>query len=538
MKTTPTRLVVVSALFMTVFLNWAFFRNAIDTFAQQPDGYLHIASLAALLFCLTVVVLGLLAAGRAIKPVLIVLLLVGAGAAYFMDTYNLIIDREMINNTLSTNWAETRDLITVRLLLYLGAFGVLPSWLIWRARIQRSALGHALRARVALILVAFACIGGLLFASSSFYAPYFREHKALRYYSNPMTPLYSLGRYFGDRDRGRTQQVAAIGTDARIVEPESEPLPGRELVIMVVGETARADRFSLNGYPRETTPELAARDVVSFTHISSCGTSTAISVPCMFAVYDRDSFSEAKAQATENALDILARAGVSVLWRDNNSSSKGVANRVRYEDYRTADNNPVCDSECRDIGMLDGLQAYIDQHADGDILVVLHQMGSHGPAYYNRYPDAYRRYRPTCDTSQLDTCTPESISNTYDNTILYTDHFLSQAIDLLRANDARFETALLYVSDHGESLGESGVYLHGLPNFVAPDAQTHVAAVMWVGSHFEDVDNLALGRIADTPLSHDNVFHTLLGLFEVASSVYDPQRDVLQIARAAVEAKP
>ncbi|AGA89693.1 putative membrane-associated, metal-dependent hydrolase [Thioflavicoccus mobilis 8321] len=538
MKTTPTRLVVLSALFMTVFLNWAFFRNAIAAFAQQPDGYLHIASLAALLLCLMILILGLLAAGRAIKPVLIVLLIIGAGTAYFMDTYNVIIDSGMINNTMSTDWAETRDLITPRLLLYLGAFGLLPSWFIWKIRIERGTLGHALRARAALILVALACIGALLFASSSFYAPYFREHKALRYYSNPLTPLYSLVHYLGNLNDNEPREVAAIGTDARIVEPDSEPHPDHELVIMVVGETARADRFSLNGYARETTPELAARHVISFTHMSSCGTSTAVSVPCMFAIYDHDSFSDGKAKVTQNVLDILARAGVNVLWRDNNSSSKGVANRIRHEDYRNADNNPVCDSECRDVGMLDGLQAYIDQHADGDILIVLHQMGSHGPAYYKRYPNTYRRFRPTCDTSQLDTCTPESISNTYDNTILYTDHFLGEAIDLLRGNDAQFETALLYVSDHGESLGEAGVYLHGLPYFIAPDAQTHVAAVMWLGEHFEDIDSNALQHIADDPLSHDNLFHTLLGLFEVRSSVYDPQRDILQIARTAEKSAP
>ncbi|MCB1724415.1 MAG: phosphoethanolamine--lipid A transferase [Chromatiaceae bacterium] len=531
MKLTPTpvRLIIASAILITALDNAAFFRNALATFGQQADGKLYIASLGVVLFCIHLVLLALFTAGPLLKPVLTLLFLVAAAAAYFMDTYNVIIDSDMINNALSTNWAETRDLLTLKLLLYLALAGVLPVILVWRITIPKIGLRAALRSRVVLIAVALATIGAMVFASSGFYASYFREHKSLRYYANPVTPLYSLVRYVKSRSKSASGELTRIGSDATVVQEH----PDHELVVMVVGETARADRLSLNGYARTTTPELAANDVVSFTHVSSCGTSTAVSVPCMFAVYDRSGFSDDKAATTENVLDILHRAGVNVLWRDNNSSSKGVATRVPSEDFRTPENNPVCDVECRDVGMLAGLQDYIDQHRNGDILIVLHQMGSHGPAYYKRYPPEYRRFEPTCDTSELDSCTPEQISNAYDNTILYTDHFLSEVIDLLRANDDTFETALVYVSDHGESLGESGVYLHGLPYFVAPDAQTHVAAVMWLGRHFVDVDNAALRRITDAPLSHDNLFHTLLGLFEVDSTIYDAQRDIMNIARAA-----
>jgi lipid A ethanolaminephosphotransferase len=181
--------------------------------------------------------------------------------------------------------------------------------------------------------------------------------------------------------------------------------------------------------------------------------------------------------------------------------------------------------------MLVGLQDYIDRHPAGDILIVLHQMGSHGPAYFKRYPAEFRAFTPTCETNQLDSCTQEEISNTYDNTILYTDYFLSRVIDLLRANDGGFETALLYVSDHGESLGESGVYLHGLPYLIAPDAQIRVPLVAWFGRNYDDVDRAALRQLRDRPLSHDNIFHTMLGLFEAGSEVYDPKQDLLQLAR-------
>jgi lipid A ethanolaminephosphotransferase len=251
----------------------------------------------------------------------------------------------------------------------------------------------------------------------------------------------------------------------------------------------------------------------------------------MFAIYNRDRFSGDKARNTENLLDVLQHAGVTVLWRDNNSDSKGVARRVPFEDFRSPDTNPVCDLECRDEGMLEGLQSFIDGHPSGDILVVLHPMGSHGPAYHKRYPADFRRFTPTCDTSQLDACSEEQIGNSYDNTLLYTDYFLSKVISLLRDNDEHFETAMIYASDHGESLGEGGLYLHGLPYFVAPEAQTHVPMVFWFGHRFDGARIEALRQLADRRYSHDNLFHTLLGLFEIETDVYQPNMDILREAR-------
>ena len=220
---------------------------------------------------------------------------------------------------------------------------------------------------------------------------------------------------------------------------------------------------------------------------------------------------------------------MSILWRDNNSDSKGVAVRGAYEDFRSPRVNPVCDEvECRDEGMLHGLQAYIDQQK-GDILIVLHQMGNHGPAYYKRYPKAFEHFTPVCKTNDLGSCSSEEINNAYDNVIRYTDYFLAKVIELLKQNDHRFETAMLYVSDHGESLGEYGVYLHGMPYALAPDAQKHVPAIMWIGQHMKRdlrLDNMDERRLRRW--SHDNIFSTLLGLFEIESEVYDPSKDLFE----------
>jgi lipid A ethanolaminephosphotransferase len=251
----------------------------------------------------------------------------------------------------------------------------------------------------------------------------------------------------------------------------------------------------------------------------------------MFAPDAGSGSSPGRAAASENLLDVLQHAGVNVLWLDNNSDSKGVALRAPYRNFRSPEANPVCDAECRDVGMLSALQDHIDAHPKGDILIVLHQMGNHGPAYFKRYPKEFERFTPACRNADLSRCSREEIDNAYDNAILYTDHFLGRVISLLERNDGRFETALFYVSDHGESLGEKGIYLHGLPSAIAPQAQLHVPAVMWFGRSFDDVDVPALAAKRGARFTHANIFHTVLGFMEIESSVYRVELDILEGSR-------
>ena len=304
---------------------------------------------------------------------------------------------------------------------------------------------------------------------------------------------------------------------------------------MVVGEAARADRFSLNGYSKETNPLLKQeKDVINFSNMYSCGTATAESVPCMFSIFDRADYDYKKGKSTENILDVLKNTNkVQILWRDNNSDSKGVALRVDFEDYRTSQTNTICDDvECRDEGMLVGLDEYIKKHKDKDILIVLHQMGNHGPAYYKRYPKEFEKFTPVCKTNQLEQCTQEEVSNAYDNAILYTDYFLSKVINFLKPYSNTHETAMLYMSDHGESLGENGIYLHGLPYFMAPDEQKHISSLIWFGDEFKnDMDMEKLNSYKNKQFSQDNLFHTLLGLFEVETGVYKKDMDILNETR-------
>ena len=300
-------------------------------------------------------------------------------------------------------------------------------------------------------------------------------------------------------------------------------------MILVIGEAVRADHFSLNGYSRLTNPLLQKEDVISFANMYSSGTATAFSVPCMFSIYPREECSEQKAGASENLLDVLQHAGVHVLWRDNNSDSKGVAARVAYEDFKATDRNPAVEGEPRDVGMLAGLQAYIDQQKTGSIFIVLHQMGNHGPAYYKRYPSAFEKFKPVARTNELGSSSPQEIINAYDNALLCTDDFLARVIQLLQKNSGRFRSAMIYSSDHGESLGENGLYLHGMPYRFAPEEQKRVATLFWFSKGLES-EAARFRKARDLPLSHSVLFHTVLGLLGVQTKVYDPGLDIAKLA--------
>jgi lipid A ethanolaminephosphotransferase len=442
-----------------------------------------------------------------------------------MNSYHVVIDDDMIRNMLQTNLNESLDLLTLKQVVYLVVLGILPAYFIYKVKIEDRTLKKELLSKLILGLLALAMIAGSIFAFSKHYTSFFREHKPLRYSTNPTYWIYSIGNYAAKTINAGPIVVEPIGLDAKIVDND---MP--KLVIMVVGEAARADHLSLNSYEKETNPMLKNQDIFNLSNVSSCGTSTAESVPCMFSIYDRGDYSYKKGVSTQNVLDVLSHTKkVSILWRDNNSDSKGVALRVKYEDFKTKQNNTICDEgECRDIGMLVGLQNYIKEQKDKDILIVLHQMGNHGPAYYKRYTKEFEKFKPVCKTNQLEKCTQEEISNAYDNAILYTDMFLSKTIDFLKQNDKEYKTALIYMSDHGESLGEDGVYLHGLPYFMAPDAQTHIASLLWFGQNMKkDMDIKKLETLKDKEFSQDNLFHTLLGVFDVQTEVYKKDMDML-----------
>ena len=519
----PVKIIIAVSLFLILADNVTFFRHVLEFYPLSRENVPFLASLVLVCAGLLVTVLSLCCLPYTSKPVLITLLLLTSLTSYFMDSYNTVIDPSMIKSIINTDTDEVLDLLNLKLALYFIFLGVVPALAVYRVRIHYRPLWRELFTRLATVCIILAAATLAIMNYGDFYSSFIREHKPLRYYSNPAYYLYSAAKYAGKHYAVRTHALTPLGLDAAMPADAHN-----RLVIFVVGEAARSDRFSLNGYRRLTNPLLQQDGAVSFTNFWSCGTSTAVSVPCMFSAYGRRQISSDRARSSENLLDLLHHAGVSVLWLDNNSSSKGVADRVAYRSYRGRDANAVCDIECRDEGMLVDLQDYINRHKGGDIFIVLHQMGNHGPDYYKRYPQRFRKYNPVCRSNLLEECSRREINNAYDNAILYTDYFLDRVIGLLKHNSDAFETAMFYVSDHGESLGEHGIYLHGLPYILAPEAQLHVAAIMWIGATFKDLDNRAIARVRARRYSHDNIFHTVLGLLGISASVYDGGMDIVR----------
>jgi lipid A ethanolaminephosphotransferase len=444
-----------------------------------------------------------------------------------MSAYGIIIDSQMINNLFETQVAEASDLLSIKLYIDLFIFGVIPSIVVYFIKIKYNTFGKHLLIKLLGIFVAFVIIILNLFTFSKFYTSFFREHKPLRYYTNPTYYIYSFGKYIHSKYQNNNIIVQKTGLDAKLVEGKKP-----KLLILVVGESARADHFSLNGYKKDTNPYLSKDDVINFSDMSSCGTETATSVPCMFSILDRSEFSIKKALEHENLLDVAKRAGVRIKWVDNNSDSKGVATRIKdVVNIRNKKIEHFCDSgECRDEALLVGLQKYIDSNTT-DTIIVLHQMGNHGPAYYKRYPKKFEKFKPVCKSNQLQKCTKEEIANAYDNVILYTDYFLHKTINLLKKNDIKYDTAFLYLSDHGESLGEKGIYLHAMPYFIAPAAQTHIGSVAWFGNGFDHLDINCVRKDANKRYSQDNYFSTVLGLMGIKTKVYDKKKDMFAQCR-------
>lgn len=529
-KNSQYQIIAVSALLFVIFYNFSFFKNVFEAYDVRSN-ILPIISVFVVFSSFLILLFSLFSSKFTTKPILIITFLASSFASYFMDSYNAIIDDDMLRNTMQTDIHESLDLLSLKLLFYVILLGIIPAIFIFKAKINYDNFKKELVKKLKIITICLVVILINIFAFSKFYTSFFREHKPLRYYSNPTYWIYSIGHFISKSNVGSII-LEPTGEDAKLIK-FSEHEDKKELIIMVVGEATRADRFSLNGYKRKTNPLLEKeKGIINFSNMHSCGTSTAISVPCMFSILDKDDYSYKKGLSKENALDVLNHTGeISILWRDNNSDSKGVATRVEYENFKTSKTNTICDEECRDEGMLVGLDEYIKKNKGKDILIILHQMGNHGPAYFKRYTKEFEKFTPTCKTNQLEDCTQEEISNAYDNAILHTDYFLSQTINFLKKYSNSHETAMFYISDHGESLGENGLYLHGLPNLIAPESQTHVASLIWIGSIDEDIDAKKLALKQNSKLSQDNVFHTLLGFFEVESKVYDKNMDILNGAK-------
>ncbi len=542
----PAWLVLLVGLWLATVCNLPLWRAV----AALPGhtglrGWGFALAFAAIVAAGNVALLSVLAWGRALKPVLVLVLVVAAVGTYFMLSYGIVIDPNMLVNVMQTDPREARDLLNWRMATALVLLVGPPLWWLLRQPVRPlGAWRHLLHNGLLLLAAVVVALGSLLLVFQDF-ASTMRNHTQLRYLINPLNSVYALGYAAATPLRMDTRTLLPLGRDAQLgtsYATQSAP----PLLVLVLGETARSANFGINGYERPTTPLLSARtDLASARNAWSCGTSTAASVPCMFSHLGRSGFANRSANS-ENLLDVLRHAGLAVLWVDNQAGCKGVCDRVTEIGTSDLKDPGLCaGGECQDPIMLKDLDAHLaalpaEQRARGTV-VVLHQMGSHGPAYAKRSTAAQKKFLPECESNALQECSREQVVNAYDNSIVATDQFLDATVQWLQARSAQAQTALVYVSDHGESLGENNLYLHGLPYAVAPDVQKHVPWITWLSPGMQARSGIATAclqrTLAERRISHDNYFHSVLGLMDVHTSAYEPAQDIYAGCRSAAPAQ-
>jgi len=462
------------------------------------------------------------------------LIFIGGFTAYFVNSLGVVISPEQVQNMMQTDAREVQDLLSLRFVLWTLVFVAFPMICVSLVRVKPEAFSSKVIKKLLNGVGSLVLVGGLLFLFYVDYAAIFREHRDLKGMISPQNTISSTLSYYHKSKPVQNLPLVTYGKDAHLTQPVSKQNKPK-LMVLVVGETARAESFSLNGYAKNTNPELSKLDIINFNQVSSCGTATAVSVPCMFSGMPRSDYDEQLASHREGLLDIAQRAGYKVTWMDNNSGCKGTCSRVEQYQIPQQLKDKWCakDGDCYDEILVDSLKAYLAAIPETDKtprLIVIHQMGSHGPAYYQRSTDKFQPFRPSCDSNAIQGCSSTELLNSYDNSIVYTDHVLSSLIQVLKGNTT-YQTGFWYLSDHGESTGEHGLYLHGSPYAIAPTQQTHIPMLMWFSPEWTQHNSAQITCLAkqkSKELSQDNLFPSLLSLLDVKTQVIDEQKNMLQ----------
>lgn len=518
---------LMSLLFVTVF-NIYFWKELSSILIPTSfNEYLFILSIFLLLVAVLNLILNLFTSQKTYKAIYSMIFILSAISFYYISQYNIVIDKEMIRNVIETQSSEAKDLIGFDLMIYLIILGFLPVIFIFKTTVIKTKLWQQLFSKLKITVLSLIAISLILYISYPSYASLARANRHLSHLILPTNFIFATVAYVSEQFKSAQVPFNDISKGASVHKTTSSK--AKKVTILIIGETARADRFSINGYHRETNPNLKKRNITNFKQARSCGTSTATSLPCMFSHLGHKNYSHKVSKNSANLLDFFKTVGIDVQWRDNNTGCKGICKRTEYLDLSKETDEVLCSSgECYDEILLKGLRNQIRSN-DNDQVIVLHQKGSHGPAYYLRYPPEFEVFKPACHNVQLQKCSQEELDNSYDNTILYTDHFINESMKLLTGLPRNISSSLLYVSDHGESLGENNLYLHGAPYFIAPESQTHVPFFYWTpekNNHVSGLDQNCLMSKQNLPISHDNIFHSMLGYMDISTPYYQTELDL------------
>jgi lipid A ethanolaminephosphotransferase len=457
---------------------------------------------------------------RLMKVVAAILFITNAMALYFMLTYTVEIDRSMIANIFNTTPNESFAFISTGMVVYVVFLGLFPAALLMLVPVRRPKWYW----RALLPIISLLTLAGFLFATSTTWLWYDKHAPRMGSKVLPWSYVVNLGRHFNYLALSNRTQIDLPPASFTPATPER-----KQIVVLVIGESARSDNFSLYGYERNTNPFTAELGIVALPQGISCATNTIAATACLLTHEGH----AASARTTYEPLpNYLTRQGIETFYRTNNNGPPP----IKVDHYaQAADIKAECGTACpeaRDDAILNWNLKELLQSSDSDrIFLTLHPWGSHGPSYWDNYPPEFAHFQPECKTVEVAKCTNEELTNAYDNTIRYMDYLLADVITQLKAID-NADVAMIYVSDHGQSLGENGVYLHGLPNAIAPEVQRHVPFLVWMSDSFKASHGLTNADIIpEETFPHDFPFHSIMGAFGMTSEIYKPEYDIFHLRK-------
>ena len=495
--------------------------------------------LPCLFFLLFVITQTLFSFRYIFKPFLSIMLLLSGFIYYARSKYGVLFNTEMLENFLETDVGEARSYISVWSVSFVVLAGLLPALLIWYPKVRYpEGFAKGLIHRGVIFTVGICAFVGIAMLNYNSIVVTVRNNHHLRYELLPHVAVISAIRIAQDKFNSYTgdHPHQYYAKDAKLISTDKRPT----IFVYLLGETARAANYPQNGYSRNTTPYTDEfGDIIFFRDEATCGTSTKVSVPCMFSYKTREKIDHDTVEYEDSLTDFIQNAGIKQAWLENDGGCKGVCNNIKLYKYyieSTVDQGVLdkgqCNEEsCFDEVMLPDFEKTLKENSKESLVVYLHLKGSHGPTYFNRMPEKFKKYSPICNTSELAKCSTDEVMNTYDDTLIYTDYIIAEVRKILDRYQDTHNLGMLYVSDHGESLGENGLYLHGTPYYIAPDFQTHVPMQIWLNDNLLDERNLDKGCLLEQAKltkthSHDNLFHSMLGILNISSEYYDQKLDL------------
>lgn len=504
---------VIYTLWILCIYNFYFWRQVWPTVSGGVFVFLIVTSWLGLMFLHR-----LIFRPKTVKPLSILFLISNSMAGYFISSYHLVLNKTMLANIFDTNVFEATEWLGVTFWVYMFLFAVLPSFVVYRLKIQfESCKRHYAQAMG--LLVGVCLLLCCLLPYKADVKVYLKAHFNLRYQFVPTGYISGVCGVVANLFK----KSKGLNTTSGMVQEKYWHGDKKNLIVFVLGESARDANFSLSGYERDTAAPLKPylKDMTVFHKTESCGVVTRVSLPCMFSAFSRENYQERAIAYTTNVLDIIKQNGFEMLWLDNELGCNKVCRNIPTEF--------TCKSrDCADILLNGILQEKIPSFTQ-DTFVVLHQRGSHGPRYDLRVPDGQHKWKPYCDRADHQTCTYTQMKNAYDNTIYYTSFVIADLISELSKITDEYNPILIYISDHGESLGEKGVYGHGGDFKDAPDEQKQVPFFVWMPKSTREAfgfNKKCLNEKTKHQQSQDVIFHSLMGLAGIRTDVYDDKLDI------------